>query len=130
MLGDSIRVLENSKQLIPNPFQGHEEASRRLTNPDMHDAIIELAKLDGAFVVRGDGLIQTAGTFLASPEVDVVLPGGLGARHLAAASATKRTTSTAIVVSETDGNVRVFSGGSKVLHIDPDVPYNPIMIEP
>ena len=82
------------------------------------------------FVVRGDGLIQTAGTFLASPEVDVVLPGGLGARHLAAAAATKRTTSTAIVVSATDGNVRVFSGGSKVLHIDPDVPYNPIMTEP
>ena len=127
MLGDSVRVLENSKQLIPNPFQGHEEAIRRLTNPDIHDAIIELAKLDGAFIVRGDGLIQTAGTFLASPEVEVVLPGGLGARHLAAAAATKRTTSTAIVVSATDGNVRVFSGGLKVLHIDPDVPYNPIM---
>ncbi|MFH2218768.1 MAG: pyruvate kinase alpha/beta domain-containing protein, partial [Pseudomonadota bacterium] len=52
ILGDSVRVLENSKQLIPNPFQGHDEASRRLTNPDIHDAIVELAKLDGAFIVR------------------------------------------------------------------------------
>jgi diadenylate cyclase len=129
MLGDSVRVLENSKQLIPNPFQGHDEASRRLTNPDIHDAIVELAKLDGAFIVRGDGLIQTAGTFLASPEIEVVLPPGLGARHLAAAAVTKRTTSTAVVVSATDGNVRAFSGGSKVLHIDPEVPYGPITTE-
>jgi len=129
MLGDSVRVLENSKQLIPNPFQGHDEANRRLANPDIHDAIVEFAKLDGAFIVRGDGLIQTAGTFLASPEIEVVLPAGLGARHLAAAAVTKRTTSTAVVVSATDGNVRIFSGGTKVLHIDPEVPYGPITTE-
>ena len=129
MLGDSLRVLKDSKQLIPNPFQGHDESSRRLTNPNIHDAVVELAKLDGAFVVRGDGLIQTAGTFLASPKVKVVLPSGLGARHVAAAAVTKRTASTAIVVSATDGNVRIFSGGTKVLHIDPEVPYGPITTE-
>jgi diadenylate cyclase len=129
MLGDSVRVLEGSKQLIPNPFQGHDEASRRITNPDIHDAIVELAKLDGAFVIRGDGLIQTAGTFLTSPKVKIVVPAGLGARHVAAAAVTKRTTSTAVVVSATDGNVRVFSGGTKVLHIDPEVPYGPITTE-
>jgi hypothetical protein len=27
-----VRVLENSKQLGPNPFQGHDEVSRRITN--------------------------------------------------------------------------------------------------
>ena len=129
MLGDSVRVLEDSKQLIPNPFQGHDEASRRITNSDIHDAIVELAKLDGAFVIRGDGLIQTAGTFLTSPKIKISLPAGLGARHVAAAAVTKRTTSTAVVVSATDGNVRVFSGGTKVLHIDPEVPYGPITSE-
>jgi DNA integrity scanning protein DisA with diadenylate cyclase activity len=129
MLGDSVRVLEDSKQLIPNPFQGHDETSQRLTNPDIHDAIVELSKLDGAFVIRGDGLIQTAGTFLTSPKIKISLPTGLGARHVAAAAVTKRTTSTAVVVSATDGNVRVFSGGTKVLHIDPEVPYSPITSE-
>jgi DNA integrity scanning protein DisA with diadenylate cyclase activity len=129
MLGDSVRVLEDSKQLIPNPFQGHDEASRRIINSDIHDAIVELAKLDGAFVIRGDGLIQTAGTFLTSPKIKISLPAGLGARHVAAAAVTKRTTSTAVVVSATDGNVRVFSGGTKVLHIDPEVPYSPITSE-
>lgn len=129
MLGDSLKVLEGSSQLIPNPFQGHDEASRRLTNPDIHHALIELSKLDGAFVVRGDGLIQTAGTFLASIDIEIELPPGLGARHFAAAAVTKRTAATAIVVSATDGNVRAFSDGTMVLQIDPDVPYGPVETE-
>jgi DNA integrity scanning protein DisA with diadenylate cyclase activity len=126
MLGDSLKVLEDSKQLIPNPFQGHDHASRNLTNPDIHDAIIELSKLDGAFVVRGDGFIQTAGTFLATFNADIELPAGLGARHFAAAAVTKRTAATAIVVSATDGHVRAYSGGMLVLQIDPEVSYGPV----
>jgi hypothetical protein len=35
--------------------------------------------------------------------------------------ATKRTSATAVVVSATDGNVRVFSGGVLVLKMDPEV---------
>jgi len=129
MLGDSIKVLEGSKQLIPNPFQGHDDANRRLTNPDIQSALVELAKLDGAFVVRGDGFIQTAGTFLATTEADIKLPSGLGARHYAAAAVTTRTDATAVVVSATDGNVRVFSHGTMVMQIDPDAPYGPITTE-
>ena len=129
MLGDSIKVLDGSKQLIPNPFQGHDDANRKLTNPDIQSALVELAKLDGAFVVRGDGFIQTAGTFLATTEADIKLPSGLGARHYAAAAVTMRSDATAVVVSATDGNVRVFSHGTMVLHIDPDAPYGPITTE-
>jgi DNA integrity scanning protein DisA with diadenylate cyclase activity len=121
MLGDSQRVLDGARQLVPNPFQGHAEELRRLTNPDLQDALIELAKLDGAFVLRGDGLIQTAGTFLAPATGPVDLPAGLGARHVAAAATTARTTATAVVVSETDGNVRVFAQGKLVLQLDPDL---------
>jgi DNA integrity scanning protein DisA with diadenylate cyclase activity len=128
MLGDSLKVLEGSKQLIPNPFHGHDEVLRRLTNLDIHDALVELSKLDGAFIVRGDGFIQTAGAFLASAEAQIDLPAGLGARHVAAAAVTKRTTATAIVVSATDGNVRIFSGGKMVLQIDPDVAHGPITL--
>jgi diadenylate cyclase len=126
MLGDSLKVLEGSRQLIPNPFQGHEKANRTLMNPDIHDAIVELSKLDGAFVVRGDGFIQTAGVFLAAFKVDVDLPIGLGARHASAAAVTARTAATGVVVSATDGNVRVFSGGRLVLRMDPDIEHGPI----
>ncbi len=120
MLGDSLNVLEASKQLIPNPYQGHEKANRMLTTPDNHDALVELSKLDGAFVMRGDGYIQAAGVFLNSPATETELIAGLGARHAAAAAVTMRTMATAIVVSSTDGNVRAFSGGKMVLQIDPD----------
>ena len=128
MLGDSVKVLEGSKQLIPNPFHGHNEALRRLTNSEIHEALVELSKLDGAFVVRGDGFIQTAGTFLASAEAQINLPAGLGARHVSAAAVTKRTAATAVVVSATDGNVRIFSGGKMVLQIDPNVAHGPITL--
>ena len=127
MLGDSLKVLEGSRQLIPNPFEGHKDDSRRLTNPENHTALVELSKLDGAFVVRGDGFIQTAAAFLATTNEDIKLPAGLGARHFAAAAVTMRTDSTAVVVSATDGNVRAFSRGAMVLQIDPDVPYGPII---
>ena len=127
MLGDSVEVLKGSKQLIPNPFQGHEDAARRLTDSDTQNAIIELSKLDGAFVLRGDGFIQSAGTFLATFDVEVKIPSGFGARHMAAAAVTKRTAATAIVVSATDGHVRAFSGGAMVLQLDPNVPYDLIV---
>ena len=126
MIGDSLKVLEGSKQLIPNPFRGHEKANRTLMNSDIHDAIVELSKLDGAFVIRGDGFIQTAGVFLAAFKVDVDLPSGLGARHASAAAVTARTAATGVVVSATDGNVRVFSGGRLVLRLDPDIEHGPI----
>jgi DNA integrity scanning protein DisA with diadenylate cyclase activity len=124
MLGDSVEVLKGSKQLIPNPFQGHEDADRRLTDPGTQNTIVELAKLDGAFVLRGDGFIQTAGTFLATFDVEVKIPPGFGARHCAAAAVTKRTAATAIVVSASDGYVRAFSGGTMVLQLDPNVPHD------
>ena len=112
--------------LIPNPFKGHEDALRRLTSPAIQDTLIELAKLDGAFVVRGDGFIQSAAVFLATGNCELHVPAGLGAKHTAAAAVTARCGAIAIVVSATDGNVRVFSNGKMVMQLDPDVPRGPI----
>jgi DNA integrity scanning protein DisA with diadenylate cyclase activity len=122
VLGDSKNVLDSSRQLILNPFEGHEGANRTVLNLDIHGMLVELAKLDGAFVLRGDGFIQTAGAFLAAPTTEVSVPRGLGARHLTAAAVTARTNATAVVVSSTDGDVRVFSRGELVLQVDPELP--------
>ncbi len=128
-LGDSLKVLEESRQLIPNPFHGHDESLRKITNPAIHEALVELSKLDGAFILRGDGFIQTAGAFLTSPQVEIELPAGLGARHVAAAVITAHTAATTVVVSATDGNVRVFSDGRMVMQMDPDVPYGLLAVD-
>ena len=82
---------------------------------------VELSKLDGAFVLRGDGFIQAAGVFLTSPPAETELVSGLGTRHAAAAAVTMRTAATAIIVSATDGLVQAFSGGKLALQIDPEI---------
>lgn len=129
MIGDSLKVMEGAQQLIPNPFKGHEDDIRHLTNPAIHDTLIELAKLDGAFVIRGDGFIHSAAVFLPTEEAELEIPAGLGARHVAAAATTAQTRATGIVVSATDGNVRVFSNGKLVMQLDPDVPHGQMPIE-
>jgi DNA integrity scanning protein DisA with diadenylate cyclase activity len=126
VLGDSDRVLEGARQLIPNPFQGHEMADRMLTNTTVQDALIELAKIDGAVVIRGDGFIRTAGAFLTVSASKVEVPAGLGARHATGAAISARTDATAVVVSSTDGNVRAFAGGQLVLQLDPRVTPMPL----
>ncbi len=125
-IGDSDKVIEDSRQMVLNPFLGHKDQDRMLTNPKIHDMLIELAKLDGAFILRGDGYIRTAAAYLATPEIAVDMPAGLGARHIAAAATTARSNATAVVVSATDGFVRVFSGGKLVLQMDPEAPFGPI----
>ena len=129
MIGDSLEVMKGSKQLIPNPFKGHEDELRHITNPEIHDILIELAKLDGAFIIRGDGFIQSAAVFLSAGEGDAEVPVGLGSRHIAASGVTARTRATAIVVSATDGNIRIFARGKMVIQLDPDVPHGPIELE-
>lgn len=119
MLGDSGKVLEGSRQLVPNPFESIDPGERSLLNPSIRETLVELAKLDGAFVARGDGLVRTAGTFLSADAADTRVPVGLGARHLAAAAATSRTRAVGVVASATDGHVRVFSRGELVAEIDP-----------
>lgn len=71
------------------------------------------------------GLVGPEEVFAGFSNLEVELPIGLGARH-AAAAITKHTTATAVVVSATDGNVRVFSGGKMLLQMDPVVAQNPV----
>jgi DNA integrity scanning protein DisA with diadenylate cyclase activity len=126
VVGDSDRVLEGSKALILNPFEGHANEHRTVLNENVHAMLVELAKLDGAFVVRGDGFIRAGGAFLASATPSIELPKGLGARHASAAAVTEHTSATSVVVSATDGYVRAFSGGQLVLEMDPDIPIGPV----
>jgi len=121
VVGDSDRVLQGTRQLLMNPFQGHPREDRMVITSEIDDTLLELAKLDGAFVVRGDGLIRTACAYLTWEAAEIEVPAGLGARHVAAAAVTARTDATAVVVSETDGYIRVFADGKFVLQMDPDL---------
>src|SRR5512145_3310426 len=85
-VGDSTAVMEQSRQLTLNPFQGISEAERNALDPPIRDAVKTFSALDGAFIIREDGVVLAAGRYLLTMSREVKLPMGLGARHSAAAS--------------------------------------------
>ena len=117
VVGDSTNVMERSRQLILNPFQGISEAERNALDPPIRDAIKTFSALDGAFIIREDGVVLAAGRYLLSMSRDVKLPMGLGARHSAAASISAESKSVAVTVSQTTGTVRVFREGEIALEL-------------
>lgn len=119
VVGDTDRVLSFSKQLIMNPFKGYGEDERNILDPSLDETIKELAAIDGAFVVRGDGVIETAGTYLRfTSGADLNLPPGLGARHQAAAGITAVTRAIAVTVSQSTGAVSIFRNGVLLMEIE------------
>jgi diadenylate cyclase len=121
VIGDSRRVLRHSHQLIPNPFKGHKI---NVLDRDTKEIIKEFAQLDGAFIIRDDGRIVAAGRYLeVEPRViDLMLPPGLGSRHIAAAGITKITNAMAITLSES-GTIRIFKNGLMLLEYNPRLKY-------
>jgi len=122
VIGDSNTVMEKSRQLTLNPFQGYSEDEKNIMNPDVRHALHAFAVLDGAFIVREDGVVVAAGRYLNfDDEKDVDVPLGLGARHMAAAGISRDTEAIAIVVSQTSGSVRVFRHGKAALELAPRI---------
>lgn len=122
VLGDSERVLQISRQMIFNPFQGYPEEERNVLDPALRETIKEFAALDGAFVIRDDGVILAAGRYLSASMEDAGLPQGLGSRHAAAAGITAVTNAISIVISESTGDVRIFKNGKIFLEIEKETP--------
>jgi DNA integrity scanning protein DisA with diadenylate cyclase activity len=121
VVGDASRVMEASRPLSLNPFQGYSEDERNLMNPEVRRALRAFTVLDGAFILREDGVVMAAGRYLSFEEKDVRVPLGLGARHMAAAGITRNSDAVAIVVSQTSGTVRVFRHGRAVLELAPRI---------
>lgn len=117
-LGDADSVMALSHQLVLNPFEGHPERERCVLNPAARRAIREFSGMDGAIVIRSDGIIAAAGRYLQDLAPEGTVPSGLGARHRAAAGITSTTRSVAFAVSETTGDTRVFGGGRLLMTIE------------
>jgi DNA integrity scanning protein DisA with diadenylate cyclase activity len=119
VLGDYEKVLQFSRQTIFNPFHGYPEDERNILNPQLHDTLKEFSVLDGAFVIREDGVVMCAGRHLsAALDSTMDLPRGLGSRHVAAAGITSVTEAVAVVISESTGDVRIFKDGAIFMEIE------------
>lgn len=117
-LGDDLAVFDRSHPLVLNPFQGHPEDERSIMSPSAKRTLREFSGMDGAFVLRRDGVIMAAGRYLQDVAADMSVPAGLGARHRAAAGITAATRCLAFCVSESTGDTRVFGGGHLLMTIE------------
>jgi DNA integrity scanning protein DisA with diadenylate cyclase activity len=118
VLGDASRVLSQSHQLVINPFHGYPESERNVLDPRLEETIKEFSAIDGAFVIRGDGVILSAGRYLAPhSRLDEPLPQGLGTRHEAAAAITMTTEAIAMCVSQSTGTISIFKRGKLITDI-------------
>jgi hypothetical protein len=117
VLGDSEHVVAQSRNLVLNPFRGYPEVERNILDPALEETIKEFSALDGAFIIRGDGVVLAAGVHLIPNARSAPLPNGLGTRHGAAAAITISTHALAIVVSQSTGTMAVFRNGQMVTDI-------------
>ncbi len=117
VIGDSGNVMRRSTQITYNPF---ESSLIKVKDPIVKSMLKEYSRLDGAFIIGDDGRVISAARYLESGKSDMDMPKGLGARHISAAYITKVTDSIAIVLSESDKMIRIFSKGDLVLEIDPE----------
>ncbi len=118
VIGDSAKVLSLSHPLILNPFHGYREDQRNILDPRVEETIKELSTIDGAFIIREDGIVESCGVFLKVSDTGDDLPRGLGARHHVAAGITVVTDSLAVSVSESTGTVVIFRRGKILTEIE------------
>jgi len=111
VLGDTEKVEEMTKPLVLNPFFGYKNEDRNVLSPFMDETVKEYSGLDGAFVVRGDGVLISAGSLIHAPDYLHSLPSGFGSRHAAAAAISVAADCLAIVVSASTGQVTLFRNG-------------------
>ena len=111
VLGNSDKISAFTKPLILNPFYGYDDEDRNILNPFMDETVKELSSIDGAFIIRGDGVLISAGSLIHAPDYSHDLPSGLGSRHAAAASITQAVDCLCVVVSGSTGQVTLFRRG-------------------
>lgn len=118
VLGDNDRVMKLCRPLIMNPFKGYSEESRNILDEAVHETIKEFSLLDGAFIIRDDGVVMGAGLHLdAALEGEGLMP-GLGCRHMSAAGITDVTDAVAVTISGSTGIVRIFRKGKILIEIE------------
>jgi DNA integrity scanning protein DisA with diadenylate cyclase activity len=111
VVGDTDKVEKLIKPLVLNPFYGYKEEDRNILSPFMDETIKEFSSIDGAFIIRGDGVVESAGSLIQAADYDHALPSGLGSRHAAAAAISVATQCISIVISSSTGQVTLFRRG-------------------
>jgi DNA integrity scanning protein DisA with diadenylate cyclase activity len=119
VVGDHRKVLEQSRPGGFDFVKGYSRKDRSLHDGKTREGLKEIAQLDGMFVVSADGTVEAAARIIDTPPVEITMTKGLGSRHFAGAAISKNTKAIAVVVSQSNGTVRIFQNGEVVLRIEP-----------
>ncbi len=119
VVGDTRKVMSMARPINFNPFRGYSEAERDIRDRKVREQIKDIAQLEGAIIIRRDGVAVAACMFLDVLAEGITLSKGLGTRHWAAAAISRKTDAIAVAVSQSSGTVRIFQDGRVVLRIEP-----------
>ena len=119
VVGDTRKVLTMCRPINFNPFRGYSRAERDIRDRKVREQIKDIAQLEGAIIIRRDGVAVAACMYIDAPAEGITLSKGLGTRHWAAAAISRKTKAIAVAVSQSSGTVRIFQNGEVVLHIEP-----------
>ena len=118
VVGDTDKVLTMCRSLNFNPFRGYSRNERDIRDKKVREQIKDIAQLEGAIIIRRDGVAEAACMYIDAPAADVAISKGWGTRHMTAAAVTKKTKAIAIVVSQSSGRVVIFQNGMVMLQIE------------
>jgi DNA integrity scanning protein DisA with diadenylate cyclase activity len=119
IVGDTRKVNEHSRPMGFDPVRGYSRKERSLHDPRARESIKEIAQLDGAIIVSPDGTVEKSCQFVNADHANLTLSKGLGSRHWAGAAISRNTKAIAVVISESNGTVRLFNNGEVILRIEP-----------
>jgi DNA integrity scanning protein DisA with diadenylate cyclase activity len=119
VVGDTAKVLRMSRPLNFNPFRGYSRKEKDIRDRKVREQIKDIAQLEGAIIIRRDGVAVAACMFLDVLAEGITLSKGLGTRHWAAAAISRKTDAIAVAVSQSSGTVRIFQDGTVALRIEP-----------
>lgn len=120
VVGDHRNVQEHSQTIAFDPVKGYKRAERSIRDASVREALKEIALMDGAFIIAADGTVVAACQMLETGGTgSITISKGLGTRHWAGAAISKKTKAIAVVISESNGSVRIFQNGEVMLRIEP-----------
>ncbi|MFL5342256.1 MAG: DNA integrity scanning protein DisA nucleotide-binding domain protein, partial [Gemmataceae bacterium] len=86
VVGDTRKVLKMCRPVNFNPFRGYSPEERDLRDRRVREQIKDLSQLDGAIIIRRDGIAEAACMYIDATAESISLSKGLASRHLAAAA--------------------------------------------
>src|SRR5262249_34748768 len=86
VVGDTRKVMSMSRPLNFNPFRGYSRSERDVRDRKVREQIKDIAQLEGAIIIRRDGVADAACMLIDAPAEGVTLSMRLATRHAAAAA--------------------------------------------